>query len=307
MPREVVHDPFGEKARGLGVSGEAIMPSEVLARHGVGGNAEVLIQAVREHNPQALVAARAKRVNFPLRDALRKGELKGYEGVTSLADVSRIAGEGATVHDVNVRGAKSVTYAATDSQGALYHGTFELDDPEGTHISQAELLAQEGSVAAPIIGARRAAAAATDAARQAEQDAREKALADREKKVMEQERELEERRVALAEQAAKTGEPPVAEPGGGGSQPAAPGAPGTPATPGGGAAAGAPQPGGDAGDGNGDSKPERPAGLPANYDELDANEAAKVVHGLEGEQREQAIAYERQTKGRRTVTGDPAE
>lgn len=270
MPREVVHTPYGEQSRGLGVTGEAIQPSEVLARHGVGGNAEVLIQAVRDHNPRELVAASAKRPNFPLTTALKKGELEGFDGVTGLADVGTIAGEGSTVHDATVRGAKSVVYTAADAQGTLYKGTFELDDPDGTHVSQAEVLAQPGSVAAPIVAAKRAANNIADQARQAELDAREKALAAREREIMQQEKTLEERRVSLAEQASQGDQPS-------GDQPAT--AP-TPAS---------------------STPAQRPDFLPESYDALNAEDAAKAVAGLEGEQREQAIAYEEATKNRQSV------
>lgn len=281
MPREVVFTPYGEQSRGLGVSGEAIQPSEVLARHGVGGNAEILIQAVRDHNPQRLVAARAKRQNFELTEKLRRGELEyaGSSKLTGVVDVAAIAGEGAAVQAVTVRGAESVCYAATDSQGTLYHGTFDLSDPAGTHISQAELLAQEGSVAAPMVQARRALAGPLAEAEKREIAAREKAVAERERALMEAEQKLAQERISLSEQAAQQDVSAIELQQGTRQAPAP------------------------AEQESSGSAPEKPAALPAGYDELDAADAAKAVNALEGDEKEQAIAYERATKGRKTVTG----
>lgn len=272
MPREVVHTHEGEVSRGLGVTGEAISPSEVLARHGVGGNAEVLIAAVREHNPPELQAASSKRINGDLHERLKRGELEypSNSKASGVVDVDAIAGEGANVMDVAVRGVDSVVYVATDSQGTLYKGTFRLSDPEGTHVSQAELLAKEGSVAAPIVNSRRewakAQADAADAAsaRSAELDAREKALAKRERAIMDAEAATADAPVDTSTdtstEAAATGDAPA----------------------------------------NGPST----VGLPANYDELSVEAAAAAVEALPSDQREAAVSYERSHKGRKRITGD---
>lgn len=288
MPREVVHAHDGEKSRGLGVTGEAIHPSEVLARHGTGGNAEVLIQAVRDHNPPEITNAGLRKVNSRLTEALREGKLEGYSGVTSLEDVGKIAGEGATLWDVKVRGVKTLVYTATDSQGALYKGTFELDDPDGTHISQAEILVDEGTVTSqalrPKLEARRAVEQ-KQASQQQNLDAREKALAQREQEAAAKLEAAESKLRQAEASSSKSGEGENAD-GGGTPAPIV----GDPAA----AAASA----------QASSSSERPSFLPANFDELNADDAAKVVHGLEGEERAQAEAYERATKRRKTVLGE---
>src|SRR4051812_44397576 len=146
MPREETFTPFGQESRGLGASGEAIRPSEVIDRWGVGGNAETLIQAVREHNPSEITGASAKPVRTGMTAQFRRalqGDPETGEGVGEWpqgVDVSEVAGEGATVRDVAVRGIDDVVYVAEDSGGVLYKGTFKLSDPEGTHVSQAEVL-----------------------------------------------------------------------------------------------------------------------------------------------------------------------
>jgi hypothetical protein len=212
MPREVVFDPFGEKSRGLGVSGEAIQPSEVLERFGVGGNAETLIQAVREHNPPEIQGASAKRPHARLDELAKKhladpDENEFPQGV----NLQEIVGEGAVIHDVGVRGTGSVVYVAADGLGVLYKGTFELSDPEGTHVSQAEVLSRETSASSQIIGPRRMARSANLEAEQAALDARERAIARREQALAEAEREQMER-LASSDDEGQKAERPAALP-----------------------------------------------------------------------------------------------
>jgi hypothetical protein len=280
MPREVVYDAVdGEVSRSAG------RPSDVLDRYGTGGNAEMLIQAVRTHNPRELQAALRKRVNVEATRELTKDDVAEATGVPVDA-----------IHDCKVRGVDSVTYTAADGQGVLYNGTYKLDDPEGTHVSQAEVLTADDSPVKDMIEARQGPPPSADDPRREELDAKERALAKRERELAEAEHALATQKQEVEQAAADAGaatseasETPVA--------PSEPGAEGADTS--------ASQPSADGGEqSSGAETVARPDFLPENYDELDVKEAAKAVEALPDEQREQAIAYERATKGRKTITGD---
>jgi hypothetical protein len=204
MPREELFSAYGNEGRGLGVTGEAIRPAEVIDRFGVGGNAESLILAVQEHNPPEITGAGQKAIRPGLTAAFRKallGDPETGEGVgedwPQGLDVREIAGEGATVLDVAVRGIDDVVYVARDSGGVTYKGTFKLGDPEGTHVSQAEVLARPDRSTSGVLGPRLLA-------RQAEAEVAQATLEARERAIVKRERELAEREAQIAEKRQET-------------------------------------------------------------------------------------------------------
>lgn len=227
-------------------------PGGVLSRHGVAGDAEQLIAAVRASNPEALQTASAQNENEVETERL------------DLAEVREVAG--AQIADAKVRGRESVVYSAYDRRGVIYKGTYELSRPSETHVSERSAFAESE------IG--QALADQDDAILRAEESGRQAALDQREADLARRERDLRLREESLNESGSHLVDPQT----------------GLPVT----APAGA--------DGTGDgANVERPAFLPADYDEQGAQDAAAYAKVLADEEKPALVAYERATKNRKTV------